>query len=46
MIGTTNDFFYHKMWSIRTNPNRKAKTPHLEDNLVIIKDPKRTRVYL
>ena len=28
------------------NPNRKAKTPHLDDNLVIIKDPKRTRVYL
>ena len=28
------------------NPNRKAKTPHLEDNLVIIKDPKRTRVCL
>ena len=23
------------------NPNRKAKTPHFEDNLVIIKDPKR-----
>ena len=22
------------------NPNGKAKTPHLEDNLVIIKDPK------
>ena len=30
----------------RQNPNRKAKTPHLEDNLVIIKDPKRTRVCL
>ena len=28
------------------NPNRKGKTPHLEDNLVIIKDPKRTRVCL
>ena len=28
------------------NPNRKAKTPHLEDNLVIIKDPKRSRVCL
>ena len=26
--------------------NRKAKTPHLEDNLVVIKDPKRTRVCL
>ena len=31
---------------VRENPNRKAKTPHLEDNLVIIKDPKRTRVCL
>ena len=28
------------------NPNRKAKTPQLEDNLEIIKDPKRTRVCL
>ena len=28
------------------NPNRKAKTPHLEDNLVIIKNPKGTRVCL
>ena len=28
------------------NRNRKAKTPQLEDNMVIIKDPKRTRVYL
>ena len=28
------------------NPNRKSTTPHLEDNLVIIKNPKRTRVCL
>ena len=28
------------------NPNRKSTTPYLEDNLVIIKDPKRTRVCL
>ena len=26
--------------------NRKSTTPHLEDNLVIIKNPKRTRVCL
>ena len=29
-----------------TKLSRKAKTPHLEDKLVIIKDPKRTRVCL
>ena len=31
---------------LEINPNRKAKTPHLEDNLVIIKDPKRMRLCL
>ena len=25
---------------VRENPNRMQKTPHLEDNLIIIKDPK------
>ena len=31
---------------LHENPNRKAETPHLDDNLVIIKDPKRTRACL
>ena len=30
----------------RENPNRKAITAHLEDKMVIIKDPKMTRVCL
>ena len=29
---------------VTINLNRKAKTPHLEGNLVIIKDPKKGRV--
>ena len=31
---------------VEKNPNRKAKTPYLGENLIIIKDPKRTRVCL
>ena len=30
--------------SERENPNRKTKTPHLKDNLVILKNPKRLLV--
>ena len=34
-------YIIYSLRNLNINPNRKVKTPFLEDNLVIIKDPKK-----